>query len=376
MNNFIEQLKSNSSLINRDLPNDNIYCKCGCNQKTSLITKNNFKKGYIKGGHFKYIKWHNPNPRKGKTKYSDKIILKKLCACGCRNEINAFDKRGRERFYKDKHYFKINKHNTKILELDEQQKQILIGSLLGDGSLSYSKNSNCYMYSEEHCPKQKDYLLWKNKVFRFNINEEEKEIYKTNRVFKYYRELFYPNGKKIITREILDKLEPLGLAVWFMDDGFYNYRLNNLSISTHCFGLEGNQIIQQYFKEKWDIDSKIIKIAKEKGYTAYLNGREIKSLRDNYYIKFNVEDAKKFIRVIKSHILQIPSMHYKIGLDEEKQEQATIMNKEYKKRAWTKEKEKRLALKINYSNNFLDNPTTMYEIVDKKDITNILCGKL
>ena len=34
------------------------YCHCGCGEKTTIITKNNSKSGYVKGEYYKYVKNH------------------------------------------------------------------------------------------------------------------------------------------------------------------------------------------------------------------------------------------------------------------------------------------------------------------------------
>lgn len=216
---------------------------------------------------------------------------------------------------------------------NNEQNQILLGSLLGDGCI-HSNNEHSYCYIEAHCEEQEDYLLWKNNILKFNVNcylhsYHQKKIFQINRgnvIFKYYYDLFYPNGKKTVTREILDKLEPLALAVWFMDDGGYNYMNKVLTLSTHCFGLEGNQIIQKYFRERWNINCKIQKIY-QRVTNISLNRKE-----GTYYVlRFNVKETKKLIEIFKFYIIQIPSMIYKIGLDEEEKSKAIITLKKNSK---------------------------------------------
>ena len=155
-------------------------------------------------------------------------------------------------------------------------------------------------------------LKLKSFIFKFN-KYHQPLIKKGNGIFKDYRELFYPNGKKIVTREILDKLDPLGLAVWYLDDGSYDYSHKRLNIATNGFTLIENKIIHQYFKEKWNIDCKIQKA------------------KTHYYIRFNKEYTNKFIELIKTHIMQIPSMTYKIGLDEDRKILAKTKQENYSK---------------------------------------------
>ena len=229
--------------------------------------------------------------------------------------------------------------------------QILLGSLLGDGCIHKDK-LNRYAYREAHSLKQKDYLLWKNKYLNFNFRYIQNFwwINKGNKYFKYYYDLFYPNNKKIVTREILNKLGMLGLAIWFLDDGSYNYWNDNITIQTQSFGLEGNKIIQQYFKEKWDIDCKVQKINLKKD-EMYINNKRVKHFKKQFYIIIiNKENTKKFIKIIKSYILQIPSMIYKIGLDKSRSKKTKREKIQYYKEYYLKNKDKSLKYQKEYLN--------------------------
>lgn len=218
------------------------------------------------------------------------------------------------------------KYENENFIITKEIEQILLGSLLGDGFVGINKRAKNAYYREAHCLKQKEYLLWKNKFLNFKITEnkifiKERKKWKYNitigsKHFTYLtklRKLFYLNGKKSVTREILDRLEPLGIAVWYMDDGSYNYRDDIIVLCTDCFSLDEHNIIANWFKEKYDIIWKITKI------------------RNQY--RLQTRDIEKFIKLIKSYI--IPSMEYKLGLDIERIEMEK--RKKYlsnKKRYW------------------------------------------
>ena len=55
---------------------------------------------------------------------------------------------------------------------------------------------------------------------------------KTNPVFNYYRNLFYKNGKKIISEDILKQLNSRSLAIWICDDGSYNNKQGYIILCT------------------------------------------------------------------------------------------------------------------------------------------------
>lgn len=188
--------------------------------------------------------------------------------------------------------------------MEEQIKQVLIGSLLGDGSLSKTTTKNP-KFSEEHNLKQKNYLLWKKKIlekeFDVKISFRKKRKFiclysKTYHILVKYYNLFYPDkkGTKFIPIKVLRELKPLGLAVWYLDDGNYNYWSSSCCI---CIKKKINEKkLKEIFRKKFDIN--ISRIDKKRG------------------IYFNVEETKKFIKLIEKEVKQMPKdMFYKIGLD-------------------------------------------------------------
>lgn len=251
-----------------------------------------------------------------------------LCACGCGKEVNLSKttnktkglKKGQPNKFIYNHHYK-NNHKT-ILKFNFNQEQVLIGSILGDGCIQL-RYKRCYSYIEAHCLKQEKYLLWKNSFLNFymgytkhKLAKEGKQanIYKSNISFKKYYNLFYPNGKKIVTKEILDMLELLGLAVWFMDDGNYNYWNKTIRIATLGFNLKENKIIQSYLKNKHNLKCGFEKRIK---------------INTKYFLSFNQSETKKFIEVIKPYI--IPSMEYKIGLNKEKLLETQERKRDYRR---------------------------------------------
>ncbi len=201
--------------------------------------------------------------------------------------------------------------------MNKTQEQIIMGSLLGDGCIY--KQQKLFCYSEAHTIKQKDYLLWKNKFLKYNFNEYKRKdgliyvsINKTNEEIKQIYQLFYQNGRKQINKKILKKVNPLGLAVWYLDDGYYNYRTKWIDLYTCCFNLKEHALIKKWLKKRFDIECKIK--TKRKKY---------------YYLSLNGVESKKLISLIKKHI--IPSMEYKIGLDRGKEKHAKEMEKKYRK---------------------------------------------
>ncbi len=150
----------------------------------------------------------------------------------------------------------------------EIQKQMIYGSLLGDGHLDKS-HSNCNL-SFEHSLSQKEYVEYKSYILKNFVQEKgvsiqdrfDERTQKTytsvsfksiqSKIFSEIYPLFY-NPKKYVHKDILYSLNPIGLAFWFMDDG-YKYNDYSLAICTESFTKEDTALIILYFKDKWEIE--------------------------------------------------------------------------------------------------------------------------
>ncbi len=205
--------------------------------------------------------------------------------------------------------------------IPKQELQILLGSILGDGYLREPNKYSCHLH-ELHCIKQLKYLKWKKNMLgdicpmkdvriKKETNSHPIECEITTRMLPIrLRKMFYPKGKKVVTREILNMFEPLGLAVWICDDGCYNYHDKSMFLSTCCFNYKEHEIIQKWFKDKFDIKCKIGKTG-----------------RKYHYIKFNIDNTKKLIPLISSFVPD--SMRYKLGEDMKKVQKARKQIREY-----------------------------------------------
>ncbi|GAI84346.1 unnamed protein product, partial [marine sediment metagenome] len=71
--------------------------------------------------------------------------------------------------------------------IEKETEQILLASLLGDGSLYKPKEGKNYLYSEYHSIKQKDYALWKIKKLDNIISKSLWCEYKDKRSGKTFK---------------------------------------------------------------------------------------------------------------------------------------------------------------------------------------------
>ncbi len=257
---------------------------------------------------------------------------------------------------------KIVKKDNRI-ELSNEEKQVILGSLLGDGSLAINKGGVNAFYREIHSLNQEEYILWKFKYFKkFDVRKKRGKTFDMRTKKEYHRiliwtkthpqlttlhKLFY-NEKKRLTNEVLGLIECMGLAVWYMDDGYYSYGRNRCYLSTNCFSYEEHVVIKEWFREKWDIEVQIHKSGKA------------------YNIHFSGNNAEKFLKLVEPFIIK--SLKYKLGqlIPENlnkitvKQNSARIQKRQYRKfnrqkvldsnkRSYKKHREKRLKNSRAYS---------------------------
>ena len=141
--------------------------------------------------------------------------------------------------------------NTKKIithKLNQKQVNIIIGSTLGDASITRSRNKQqtaCLRFI--HSIKQKQYCEYKAS-FLLNIsnhpptiktyfskyrNKNQTSIRFTTKfipeLYPYYH-LFYKNNIKQITRLLEPFINPEVLAIWYQDDGSIEKRIQNLGL--------------------------------------------------------------------------------------------------------------------------------------------------
>lgn len=173
------------------------------------------------------------------------------------------------------HYVRESLSENKAIELSDFQKQVLLGTLLGDSSFKMGKGSKNPAISCSHSIKQKEYCEYKTKIFenlgatckyhkrnipdkRNGILYEDYTMYvPANSKLKDWYTSFYVSNKKIIPFDLFDNFTEVSLAFMYMDDGF---KINNsYSISTNCFTYEQLFQFKEFLLKKFGIDTSIHK---------------------------------------------------------------------------------------------------------------------
>ncbi len=193
------------------------------------------------------------------------------------------------------------------------QFQLILGSLLGDARLECRSKSIRAKHTARlrihQSDKQKDYVFWKytklknlvSKGPRFTQVWHDKKRNKThfswyfhtrsNETLGLFQKLFYKSRTKILPGVLLGSLEPLGLAVWYMDDDSNNG--NNITLNTHNFSVVEQKILQKLLLDKFGVSSTLVKD------------------RNKYKMAIRHYECEKLINIVRPYI--IASMNYKIS---------------------------------------------------------------
>ena len=158
-------------------------------------------------------------------------------------------------------------------KLTKQQKDILIGKLLGDGFLEH--NGKYSRLKIDHSFKQKDYVFWLYRKFDPFVAGKPYQIKyfdkRTNKfyyhwrfstksllLFEKWRNRFYLNKRKIIPSDISKLLiSPLSLAVWYMDDGYKRRDCKGLYLYTSAYTSKEQNLLQKVLLKNFGIETKI-----------------------------------------------------------------------------------------------------------------------
>lgn len=195
-----------------------------------------------------------------------------------------------------------------------------MGSILGDGYLCpnrHPEDTHLTLNSElriTHGKKQDLYVKYKKQLLEkegirchlsllkpkkphcingIEVKENGTFILKTQRnvSFNFYRDLFYRPNKKLC--RYLYKLNPLGLAIWYMDDGYKT--TSGFVFCTDGFTFKEVEFLQKIMKHNFNLDTTI---------------RKTRLNKPNLYVR--ACSKMHFIELVSPYICE--SMKYKLEL--------------------------------------------------------------
>jgi LAGLIDADG DNA endonuclease family protein len=180
--------------------------------------------------------------------------------------------------------------------LSEVQRQIIVGSLLGDGSMRCKTNA---LLEINHSSQQRSYVDWKYRHLAELVRTPPKARNGNGGRIAYrfvtrslpeltpYFRLFYGTGRKRIPEV---ELSELTLAVWFMDDGCRSR--NAVYLNTQQYDDTSQRTLLRLLRDQWGIEAAL---NRDKSY---------------YRVRLSVEGTRKLAGLIEPHLL--PELRYKL----------------------------------------------------------------
>lgn len=192
----------------------------------------------------------------------------------------------------NKIYNKINNkvNNFKSLSLSQTTLSILLGSLLGNGSL---KNAQL---SIKQSIKQESYLKYKADILTeisnsFSIIPSgQNYLYQSTSlpILTDIHHLTYNKNTLNIKRKWLNVLTPLSLCIWWLDNGCIISKGRQGVLCTDKFSLISVHKLVRYLQVVWKLETKVLEVKK------VYKGKE----RIYYRILLNKDNLEKLLRII------------------------------------------------------------------------------
>jgi recombination protein RecA len=187
--------------------------------------------------------------------------------------------------------------------LSEQQWQVVLGSLMGDGNISPNlQDRSGVRFRLGHGARQAAYLDWK--VGLLGNIECSRRVAPNGAVFADFRALpeldelrqavYLGDGKKHLSWDYLKALTPLALAVWYMDDGQLGDA--SLDICVEAMSEGSRDRLVEHLRDAYDLDVKLIH----------------RGALQKCYIQFSTAATTKFQEIVAPYVP--PAMEHKLLL--------------------------------------------------------------
>lgn len=187
-------------------------------------------------------------------------------------------------------------------DISPLHKQVILGKLLGDGSLHETTYSAALHFS--HSEKQADYVDWSVRALSpiCEIKREQVSGYGSRMIcastnflpyIKKFAGSFLQDGNKSVPAWVEQELGPIGLAFWYMDDGSLSHHKDQEDralFAVNGFDKKSCEVLQRALK-KFGIDSVYYESAGSR-------------------LRLNAEAAEKLFLLIAPYVPK--SMQYKL----------------------------------------------------------------
>lgn len=193
------------------------------------------------------------------------------------------------------------------LKLTPRQREILVGLLLGDGSLERTGRATFRLEVEQSATRKpyvmhlyREFERWvltppRNRVPKTNAGVEGNWTFQTvsHPSLRFYGTQFYGEDGKVVPKLIDHWLTPLGLAYWFMDDGSIKSKESKgIILNTEGFKKSEVERLIRVLGSKFSLEASLRK--QRDGYQIYVSGRSY----------------ERFIELVEPYVIE--EMRYKL----------------------------------------------------------------
>lgn len=186
-----------------------------------------------------------------------------------------------------------------VKAINSDQKQLILGSFLGDGHIRYEGKSKIRL-SIVHSIDQKDYCQWKANIFDCKTTIVKNNGYAKKSAINFCTKIIgleqeFPEIKTFCPQWILDEIDARGIAIWFMDDGSLNNIWNSGysgRISTCSFDEDSHKRFVRKFN---DLGIPCHYKKYDGYYYLFFNKKGLKLLYELIYPYFNDSMSKKIV---------------------------------------------------------------------------------
>ncbi len=198
--------------------------------------------------------------------------------------------------------------------LSDQQWQVVLGGLMGDGHLApNTRGRGGVRFRMGHGAEQSEYVDWKASLLG-NIPQSRSvrangsvhiDLTPLPELGELRQVMYWGDGKKHLTDDVLKALTPLALAVWYMDDGSFSLRSKGLQARTEggsgrieiCVGAmseASRERLVHYLRDEHGVESSV-RLAGARGVAV---------------LTMTTSGTARFQEVVAPHVH--PSMAYKL----------------------------------------------------------------
>ena len=228
----------------------------------------------------------------------------------------------------------------------------MYGCMLGDSSIHYGTyeckqiNKDLIMFKyniiKKYIPSCNAKVYHKDEYIDKNgVHHNEVWILRTSahEFFKKLERKFYVNGKRIVPKDVLEKLTPLGYAIWFADDGT-TVQVGYNETTHSCRSRRVELCTDRYTKEECEFISNFLN---NKFETTIIDRKR----KGQFRVRFKTLSAQYFLLMIEEYFYKyFPSLLYKMDMG--------YRNESLKNRMYVIEEYESLYLKIKTHSSFID----------------------